>query len=61
VENKSQVGLVVGKGGVGIKAIRIESQKEIGRVFPYRVHLDLRVKTNPKWRRNDQIIRRIIG
>lgn len=60
VENKSQVGLVVGAGGVGIKAIRSESQKEIGRVFPYRVHLDLRVKVNPKWRRNDNLLRRIV-
>jgi GTP-binding protein Era len=61
VENKSQVGLVVGKGGVGIKAIRTESQKEIGRLFPYRVHLDLRVKVSPKWRRNDGLIRRIVN
>lgn len=61
VENKSQVGLVVGKGGAGIKAIRTESQKEIGRVFPYRVHLDLRVKPNPRWRRNDHILRRIVN
>ncbi len=60
VESKSQVGMVVGQGGAGIKAIRVESQKEIGRVFPYRVHLDLRVKTNPKWRRNDHLIRRLI-
>ncbi len=60
VESKSQVGLVVGKKGEGIKAIRQESQKEIGRIFPYRVHLDLRVKTNPKWRRNETLLRKLV-
>ncbi|AHC16194.1 GTPase Era [Salinispira pacifica] len=60
VETKSQVGLVVGKGGTGIKEIRVKSQKEIGRLFPYRIHLDLRVKTNPKWRRNDAVLRRLM-
>ncbi len=60
VERESQKGIVVGKGGVGIKAIRVEAQKELNKIFPYRVHLDLRVKANSKWRRNDQILAKLI-
>ncbi len=60
VERESQKGIVVGKGGVGIKAIRVSAQKELNEIFPYRVNLDLRVKANTKWRRNDQILKRLI-
>lgn len=60
VERESQKGIVVGKGGVGIKAIRVSAQKELNEIFPYRVNLDLRVKANAKWRRNDQLLRKLI-
>ena len=60
VERESQKGIVVGKGGVGIKAIRVAAQKELNSIFPYRVKLDLRVKANKKWRRNDQLLKKLI-
>ena len=60
VERESQKGIVVGKGGAGIKAIRVAAQKELNEIFPYRVNLDLRVKANAKWRRNDQLLKRLI-
>jgi GTPase len=60
VERESQKGIVVGKGGVGIKAIRVAAQKELNEIFPYRVMLDLRVKANTKWRRNDQVLKKLI-
>lgn len=60
VERESQKGIVVGKGGVGIKAIRVSAQKELNEIFPYRVNLDLRVKANAKWRRNDQVLKKLI-
>lgn len=60
VERESQKGIVVGKGGVGIKAIRVSAQKELNSIFPYRVNLDLRVKANSKWRRNDQLLKKLI-
>ncbi len=60
VERESQKGIVVGKGGVGIKAIRVAAQKELNGIFPYRVMLDLRVKASSKWRRNDQILKKLI-
>ncbi|MEA1912049.1 MAG: GTPase Era, partial [Spirochaetota bacterium] len=46
VERESQKGIVVGKGGAGIKAIRVAAQKELNGIFPYRVMLDLRVKAS---------------
>jgi GTP-binding protein Era len=60
VEKTSQVGMIVGKGGKGIQAIRESAQKELKRLFPYEVYLDLRVKNQPKWRRNESILNKLI-
>lgn len=62
VERESQKGIVVGRGGEKIRAIRIAAQEEIEALFPYdSVYLDLRVKVNPNWRSNDAVLRRIGG
>ncbi|HUX12757.1 MAG TPA: GTPase Era [Spirochaetia bacterium] len=61
VERESQKGIVVGKGGEKIRDIRVASQKEIARLFPYSVHLDLRVKVAANWRANDKLVRRLTG
>jgi GTP-binding protein Era len=60
VERESQKGIVVGKGGTQIKAIRQAAQKEVARLFPQKIHLDLRVKASPKWRNKDALLRRLI-
>ncbi len=60
VERESQKGILVGKGGSKIKSIRIEAEQELREIFPYRVELDLRVKVTPKWRRRDQLLRRLV-
>jgi len=60
VEKESQKGIVVGKGGEGIRAIRKAAQKELKRVFPYQVYLDLRVKVSAKWRKKDYILKKLI-
>lgn len=60
VERESQKGIMVGKGGSRIKAIRQAAQREISRVFPYRIHLDLRVKVNPGWRRQEHLLSRLV-
>jgi len=44
VERESQKGIVVGKGGAMIKEIRLASLKELGKVFDWKIDLDLRVK-----------------
>jgi GTP-binding protein Era len=61
VERESQKGMVVGKGGEMIKAIRLAAQKELNRVFDWKTELDLRVKTGKDWRQRDGVLRKIIG
>jgi GTP-binding protein Era len=61
VERESQKGMVVGKGGAMIKAIRLAALKELDRIFDWKIDLDLRVKTGRDWRHNDAVLRRITG
>jgi GTP-binding protein Era len=60
-ERESQKGMVVGAGGSKIKAIRQAAQKELNRIFDWKIDLDLRVKTGKDWRHNDKILRRVIN
>ena len=60
VERESQKGIVVGNGGSMIKAIRLAALKELGRIFDWKIDLDLRVKTGKDWRHNDGTLRRLI-
>jgi len=48
VERESQKGIVVGKGGLMIRAIRLAALKELDRIFDWKIELDLRVKTGNK-------------
>jgi GTP-binding protein Era len=59
-ERESQKGILVGHGGENIKNIRGDAQRELNKIFPYRVQLDLRVKVNQKWRRNDGLLKRML-
>jgi GTP-binding protein Era len=61
VERESQKGIVVGKGGEKIRAIVRQAEEELAGLFPYPVELDVRVKVQPKWRRNESLLRRLIG
>ena len=60
VEKESQKGMVIGKGASMIKHIRIESIKQIRRIFDYRVYLDLQVKVNKNWRQKDVVLQKLI-
>lgn len=60
VERESQKGIIVGKAGSKIKQIRQESEKELRTIFERPVKLDIRVKAVPRWRRNDNILKKII-
>ena len=60
VERDSQKGIVVGKGGSLIKAIREASEKQLREIFPWYVELELHVKVAPKWRSDDSLIERMI-
>jgi GTP-binding protein Era len=59
-ERESQKGMVVGKQGAMIKAIRQAAQKDLNRIFDWKVELDLRVKTAHDWRHNDTVLKRLI-
>ncbi len=60
VERESQKGILIGRGGSVIREIRIASQRELARIFPQQVALDLRVKVQPKWRKDDRLLKRLI-
>jgi GTP-binding protein Era len=60
VERESQKGMVVGKGGQKIKAIRQAAQKDLDRIFEWKIELDLRVKTARDWRHNNTLLQRLI-
>ena len=50
VERESQKGIIVGKGGVGIRELGVRSREKIESFVGARVYLDLFVKTLPNWR-----------
>jgi len=60
VERESQKGMVVGKGGAMIKAIRLGALKDLKRIFDWKIDLDLRVKTAKDWRHNDHTLNKLI-
>ena len=60
VERESQKGIVIGHGASLIKAIRKDAQVDFTEIFPYPIRLDLRVKVRPRWRRQDELLRRLI-
>jgi GTP-binding protein Era len=60
VERESQRGMVVGKGGQMIKAIREAALRDLRRIFDWKIDLDLRVKTGKDWRHNDAMLRKIV-
>ena len=44
VERESQKGIVVGKGGSMVRDIRLAALEELGKIFDWKIDLDLRVK-----------------
>lgn len=56
VEKKSQKPIVLGKGGTMIRRIGQGARKEIERFFDTRVYLDLHVKVQSEWRKNEQVL-----
>ncbi len=56
VEKESQRPIVVGAGGTMIKAIGTEARKELEKLFPPKVFLELFVKVEPHWRDNLSLV-----
>jgi GTP-binding protein Era len=53
VERDSQKGIIIGRNGEGIKRIGTEARKDIEAFIQKKVFLDLRVKVEENWRKDD--------
>jgi len=59
VERKSQVGIIVGKGGVLLKEVGVKARQELEALFGEQIFLDLRVKVKRDWRNREEELRRL--
>ena len=57
VEQESQKGILIGKGGAMLKRIGTESRRELERFFGIQVFLGLRVDVRRNWRKDPQALR----
>ncbi|HAP43906.1 MAG: GTPase Era [Spirochaetes bacterium GWD1_61_31] len=60
VERDTQKGIIIGKGGAMIKQIREEAERDLAEIFPYAVQISLKVKVDPHWKKNDNLLKRLI-
>ena len=60
VETESQKGIVIGKGAQMIKTIRVESIKQLRKIFDYKIDLDLQVKVDKNWRQKDAVLNKLL-
>ena len=56
VERDSQRPIIIGAGGQQIKQIGTEARKELEKLFPPKVFLELFVKVEPHWRDNPAVV-----
>ncbi len=56
VERESQIGIVVGKGGMMLKQLGTHARKEIEAMSGRKVHLQLRVKLRKNWRNDEKTL-----
>jgi GTPase len=58
-ERESQKGMLIGKGASMIKRIREEAERDMNEVFPWRVRLELQVRVDKDWRKDEATLRRL--
>lgn len=56
VEKESQKPIVIGAGGSMIKQIGTEARRELEKLFPPQVFLDLQVRVEPHWRDSREVV-----
>ncbi|UPA09348.1 GTPase Era [Borrelia nietonii YOR] len=61
VAGESQKGIIVGKGGQGIKTIGEEARKIISKIFEKKCDLFLQVKLKKNWNKNPKLIKNLIN
>ncbi|MEX2458497.1 MAG: GTPase Era, partial [Actinomycetota bacterium] len=59
VERDSQKGIVIGKGGEMLKRIGSQARAELEALLGTRVYLELRVKVQKEWQRDDNALTRL--
>ena len=59
VERDSQKGILIGRGGGMLKKIGTEARRELEKVTGERVYLELFVKVEKDWSRNETMLRRL--
>jgi GTPase len=59
VERKSQVGIIVGKGGLLLKDAGTKARRELEALFGQHIFLDIRVKVKKDWRNREEELRRL--
>ena len=59
VETESQKQIVVGKGGSVVKEIGSRARPEIEHLLGRQVFLELQVKVQPRWRRDERLLERL--
>jgi GTP-binding protein Era len=60
VERETQKGIIIGKGGAMIRQIREEAEKDLADIFPYKVKLSLKVRVDPHWKKDEQLLKKLI-
>jgi GTP-binding protein Era len=59
VETESQKQIVIGKGGSVVRQIGTRARPEIELLLGHAVFVDLKVKSRPKWRRDEAMLERL--
>jgi GTP-binding protein Era len=58
VERNSQKGIIIGRGGEGLKRIGTESRKDMEKLFGKKVFLEIFVKVEENWRKRENVLKR---
>ena len=56
MNKNSQKGMVIGSGGKTLKYARKEAEPELSEMFGVKVRLELWVKVEPNWMKNDRLL-----
>lgn len=59
VEREGQKGIIIGKGGLKLKAVGTEARLEIEKLLGTKVFLELRVKIKRDWRSNERTLKEL--
>lgn len=59
VDRKSQVGIIVGKGGLLLKEVGTKARQELEALLGETIFMELRVKVKRDWRNREDELRRL--